>query len=176
MNRHPFSQRQKRASLRTLFSAALLVLLLTGNVWAAGSAQESMAGTTQGGVTSESLTVPFRLGAAGAQTTNSYGGRTQVKVRGTGQASNTEWSDAFYIFTNAQGDPVDPYHPEDWFMLWINGVPVDAFVDRIPPYNPDHVYVFQISAPEGPLTFAVGDYGVGDNAGEYQIVVRDLPH
>jgi len=154
----------------------LLVLLLTGNVWAAGSAQESMAGTTQGGVTSETLTVPFRLGAAGVQTTNSYGGRTQVKVRGTGQASGAEWSDAFYIFTNAQGDPVEPYHPDFWFTLWINGVPVDAFVDRIPPYNPSHVYVFQISAPEGPLTFAVGDLGIDDNAGEYQIVVRDLPH
>ena len=69
-----------------------------------------------------------------------------------------------------------PYHPEDWFMLWINGVPVDTFVDRIPPYNPSHVYVFQISAPGGPLTFAVGDFGIDDNAGEYQIVVRDLPH
>ena len=176
MNRHPFSQRQGRASLRVLCSAALLVLLLTGNVWAASSAQEPMAGTTKGGVTSESLTVPFVQGAAGVQTTNSYGGRTQVKVRGTGQASNTEWSDAFYIFTNAQGDPVEPYHPDFWFTLWINGVPVDAFVDRIPPYNPSHVYVFQISAPEGPLTFAVGDLGIDDNAGEYQIVVRDLPH
>ena len=176
MSRHTFTQRQVRASLRALCSAALLVLLLTGNVWAASSAQEPRAGTTKGGVTSETLTVPFRLGAAGVQTTNSYGGRTQVKVRGTGQASNTEWSDAFYIFTNAQGDPVAPYHPEYWFTLWINGVPVDAFVDRIPPYNPSHVYVFQISAPEGPLTFAVGDLGMGDNAGEYQIVVRDLPH
>ena len=176
MNRHTFSQWQKRAPFLAMCSAALLVLLLTGNVWAASSAQGSMAGTTKGGVTSESLTVPFRLGAAGVQTTNSYGGRTQVKVRGTGQASSTEWSDAFYIFTNAQGDPVEPYHPEFWFMLWINGDPVDAFVDRIPPYNPSHVYVFQISAPEGPLTFAVGDLGIDDNAGEYQIVVRDLPH
>ena len=175
MSGHMFSQRQTQAPFWAMCSAALLILLLTGNAWAAGSAQESMAGTTQGGVTSESLTVPFRLGAAGVQTMNSYGGRTQVKVRGTGQASNTEWSDAFYIFTNAQGDPVDPYHPEDWFMLWINGVPVDAFVDRIPPYNPSHVYVFQISAPGGPLTFAVGDLGIDDNAGEYQIVVRDLP-
>ena len=42
--------------------------------------------------------------------------------------------------------------------------------------QPDHVYVFQIDAPEGPLTFAVGDCYVVDNAGEYQIVVRDLPH
>lgn len=45
-----------------------------------------------------------------------------------------------------------------------------------PPYNPDHLYVFQIDVPERPLTFAVGDAGTGDNSGEYQIVVRDLPH
>jgi hypothetical protein len=60
--------------------------------------------------------------------------------------------------------------------LWINGGPADAFVDPIPPYNPDHVYVFHIHVPEGPLTFAVGDCYTIDNAGEYQIVVRDLPH
>ena len=71
---------------------------------------------------------------------------------------------------------MEPFHPDYWFILWINGVPVDTFVDRIPPYNPAHVYNFHIDAPGGPLTFSVGDWGVGDNAGEYAITVRDLPH
>ena len=138
----------------------------------------TMVGQAGGGLTNEALTVPFVDGDVGVQTVNSYDGRVLVKVRGIGQASGSEWSDAFYIFTDYDGNPVEPWHPTEWFnwTLWVNGGPVDAFVDPIPPYNPDHVYVFHIPVPEGPLTFAVGDAGIGDNTGEYQIVVRDLPH
>jgi hypothetical protein len=138
----------------------------------------AMASPAERGRTSERLTVPFANGDVGVQTVNSYSDRVLVKVRGIGQASGTEWSDAFYIFTDGAGNPVEPWHPMEFYnwTLWINGGPVDAFVDPIPPYNPDHVYVFHIYAPERPLTFAVGDTGTGDNAGEYEIVVRDLPH
>ena len=138
----------------------------------------TVAGQAGGGLTNEMLTVPFAEGDVGVQTVNSYSGRVLVKVRGTGQAAGTQWSDAFYLFTDDQGNPVEPWHiPGGFnFTLWINGGPVDDFVDPIPPYNPDHVYVFQIDVPEGPLTFAVGDSYTVDNAGEYQIVVRDLPH
>ena len=138
----------------------------------------TIADQAGGGLTHEALTVPFANGNVGVQTVNSYSGRVLVKVRGIGQASGSEWSDAFYIFTDSEGNPVEPWHlTEEYnFTLWINGGPVDAFVDPIPPYNPDHVYVFQIDAPEGPLTFAVADAYTSDKAGEYQIVVRDLPH
>ena len=93
MSRYAFTRRQKRAPFWAMCSAALLVLLLTSSVWAASSAQEPVAGTTKGGVISETLTVPFVQGGAGVQTTNSYGGRAAVKVRGTGQASGSEWSE-----------------------------------------------------------------------------------
>jgi hypothetical protein len=138
----------------------------------------TVAGQAGGGLTNETLTVPFENGDVGVQTVNSYSGRVLVKVRGTGQAAGTAWSDAFYLFTDGEGNPVEPWHiPEGYnFALWINGGPADAFVDPILPYNPDHVYVFQIDVPEGPLTFAVGDCYTVDNSGEYQIVVRDLPH
>jgi hypothetical protein len=136
----------------------------------------TMAGRPGVGRNHETLIVPFVYGDAGVQTVNSYSGLVQVAVRGTGQASATEWSDAFYIFTDAQGSPVEPYHPDGWFnfTLWINGGPADSFVDPIPPYNPAHVYVFYIVVPEGPLTFAVGDAYTIDNSGEYQVFVRDL--
>lgn len=178
MSRYTFGRRQKRASIWTMCSTLLLVLLLTGNVWAASPAREPMAGEARGGRTNETLTVPFVNGNVGVQTANSYSGRVQVKVRGIGQAASTAWSDAFYIFTDDGGNPAEPWHPTEWYnwTLWINGRPVDFFVNSIPPYNPDHVYVFHINEPEGPLTFAVGDTGIYDNTGEYQIVVRDLPH
>jgi hypothetical protein len=138
----------------------------------------AMAAQPGQGRTHEALTVPFVNGDLGVQTENSYSDRILVKVTGTGQAAGAAGSDAFYIFTDGDGTPVEPWHPTEWYnwILWINGEPVDGFVDPIPPYNPDHVYVFQIHVPEGPLTFAVGDAYTVDNAGEYQIVVRDLPH
>jgi hypothetical protein len=138
----------------------------------------TMVGQAESGLTHEALTVPFLNGVQGVQTVNLYSGRILVKVRGIGQASGSEWSDAFYIFTDYDGNPIEPEHRTEWYnwILWINGGHADDFVDPIPPYNPDHVYVFQIDVPEGPLTFAVGDAGTGDNTGEYEIVVRDLPH
>jgi hypothetical protein len=122
----------------------------------------------------ERLTVPFTAGEAGVQTVNSYSGRVMVTVWGTGQAAGTQWSDAFYIFTDYDGNPVEPWHMPG-FILWINGSPVDDFVRWIPPYNPLHVYMFLINVPEGLLNFGVGDLGVGDNTGEYQIIVQDVP-
>jgi hypothetical protein len=135
----------------------------------------TIASQPQGGVTKETLTVPFTNGTAGVQTGNSYSDRVLVKVRGIGQASGAEWSDAFYIFTDVEGNPIEPYHPEG-FTLWINGVPADVFVDPIPSYKPNHVHTFKMDAPGGPLTFGVGDWGIDDNTGGYEIVVWDLPH
>lgn len=138
----------------------------------------TMAGQPGSGATSETLIVPFENGVEGVQTVSSYSGRVLVKVTGIGQASGAEWSDAFYIFTDSDGNPIEPYHPTEWFnfTLWINGGPADSLVNPIPSYKPNHTYLFRIDAPGGPLTFAVGDSGVDDNTGEYEIVVRDLPH
>lgn len=178
MSRHSLGRRQKRVPFWAMCSAGFLVLLLTGNVWAASPAQEPMAGKAGRGRTKEALTVPFVNGNVGVDTVNSYSGRVLVKVRGIGQAAGTAWSDAFYIFTDDEGNPVEPWHPTEEFnwTLWINGGPVDVFVNRIPPFNPDHVYVFHINVSEGQLTFAVGDSWTIDNSGEYRVVVRDLPH
>jgi hypothetical protein len=124
----------------------------------------------------ERLTVPFESGHIGVQTVHSFSGQVLVKVSGIGQASGTQWSDAFYVFTDYDGNPMEPWHPEEWFnfTLWINGGPVDAFLEEIPPYNPRHIYVFQIKVPAGPLTFAVGDAYTIDNSGQYKLVVRGL--
>jgi hypothetical protein len=149
-----------------LVIAALLLVPLT-----------SAEGKAQGGRTVERLSVPFTNGNIGVQTLNSFKGLVLVKVSGIGQASGTQWSDAFYVFTDYDGNPMEPWHPKEEFnfTLWINGGPVDAFLDQIPPYNPRHIYVFQIKVPQGPLTFAVGDAYTIDNSGQYQVVVRDLP-
>lgn len=176
MRKRTFGRRHARAVVWAICGAALAVLLLTGSAWATRSAQEPVLDQALGGAAREILTVPFVLGPAGVQTVNSYSGPTAVAVAGVGAASGSALSDAFYIFTDYDGNPVEPYHPTEFYnwTLWINGGPADNFVNPIPPYNPRHIYVFTITAPGGPLTFAVGDAGTYDNSGEYQIGVRDV--
>jgi len=124
--------------------------------------------------TEETLTVPFTNGTAGVQTSQSYAGLVTITISGNGQASGTAWSDAFYIYTDFSGQPRKPLHPTEFYnwSLWINGEPVDYFVQPIPTYNPDHIYAFTINAPGGPLNFAVGDAIAHDNSGSYSITVR----
>ncbi|MCB0240179.1 MAG: hypothetical protein KDH08_16385, partial [Anaerolineae bacterium] len=96
-----------------------------------------------------------------------------VTVSGVGQASGTAYSDAFYIYTDGQGNPITPVHPPGPYnyTLWINNGPADVFVSPIPAYAPQHVYTFSIAAPGGSLRFAIGDEGSGDNTGEYTVKV-----
>lgn len=119
----------------------------------------------------EVLVVPFSLGDQGVETVNEYVGRIGVVVAGVGQASGAAMSDAFYIYTDGEGNPIEPWHPTEFYnwTLWINGGPADAYMYRIPRYRPDHVYAFIIDAPGGRLRFAVGDGGTEDNTGQYYV-------
>ena len=176
MSRRTSSDRSKRVPIGALCLAAVLILLLAGSVQATPSEQEPDIARAAGGAVKEILTVPFVLGPAGVQSNNAYSGSTAIAVSGIGQAAGSQGSDAFYIFTDYEGNPVEPWHPTEFYnwTLWINGGPADNFVAEIPPYNPDHIYVFTIDAPGGPLTLAVGDAGIDDNTGQYEIGLRDM--
>lgn len=115
----------------------------------------------------ETLGVPFT--SSGVSTANSYSGNVTISVSGTGQASQTQYSDAFYVYTNKAGTPNTPYHPICW-VLNINGQATDNFVS-LPPYNLSHSYTFQINVPAGHLTFNVCDGDHADNTGSYSITV-----
>lgn len=123
----------------------------------------------------ETLTVDFAGGDHGVMTTKSYTGPIAIQIEGVGQASSSEWSDAFYIYTDVNGDAVQPWHPQEFYnwALWINGEPIDSFISSIPPYSPSHIYVIVINAPGGQLTFAVGDAGKDDNSGSYTISILE---
>jgi hypothetical protein len=126
----------------------------------------------------ETLAVPFANGPNGATTTNSYSGSVTINVSGTGQASGTQCSDAFYIYTdfsNVQGTcgtPITPVHIAA-FGLCINGQPVDTYVPTIPPYSSSHTYQFTISVGSSPqtITFGVCDTFTSDNTGSFTITV-----
>src|SRR5205807_547633 len=82
----------------------------------------------------ETISVDF-TNPDGTQTTNSYQGSVTVSISGIGQASQTQWSDAFYRYTDTSGTPTtSPGHPSCW-VLWINNED-PAYVGQLPGYNP----------------------------------------
>lgn len=123
----------------------------------------------------ESITVPFTNGTTGRNTTNYYQQCVNVQVSGSGKASGSALSDAFYIYTDNQGNPLaTPLHYNlqyNW-SLWINGRSAELSLQNqtVPVYNAAHVYSFTV-CPTGrmKLNFSVGDTFTIDNSGEYQV-------
>jgi hypothetical protein len=157
-----------------------------------GSLKGSISGATEGyfppveptennsteeeDLTTETITAPFSNGPFTLTQGNTYGGLTEIVVYGFGQASETARSDAFYIFTDNNDNKITPV-PANEFGLYINEQPAqDLFISSqtVPKYNPEHSYTFRINAPDGPLTFGVGDKATDDNTGEYIITVNKL--
>jgi uncharacterized repeat protein (TIGR01451 family) len=124
----------------------------------------------------ETVSVPFAGGLSAFTTSGAYTGDVTLIVSGVGQAAGAKYSDAFYVFTDENGDPITPWHSTlqyNWVM-WINGQHAENLIpDRqVPAYRGDHIYTFPIDAPGGNLTFGVGDTGTGDNTGSYTVTIR----
>ncbi|MCA9964437.1 MAG: hypothetical protein KC423_09345 [Anaerolineales bacterium] len=124
---------------------------------------------------SETLIAHFAKGPYAVTTMREYQGPVTVTITGIGQASATQYSDAFYILTDNFGNPINPVHPTllyNW-VLWINGQHAENFIpgQQVPSYRSNNSYTFQINAPGGPLVFGVGDVGTGDNTGSFTITV-----
>jgi len=115
-----------------------------------------------------SLIVLFTGGPVAVKTAQSYSGPVTITVSGTGQAQGTIHSDAFYIYTDANGNTVAPTH-HSYTSLCVNGQRVDHLVRAIPSYNPNHIYKLTFTAPGGPLTFGVCDTILTDNTGSFTI-------
>jgi hypothetical protein len=119
---------------------------------------------------SEDLEVPFNKGINGVTTTNIYSGPTEVTVSGTGQAAGSAYNDAFYLFADGEGDNIPPEHPDEWILTINSSLAHTLMPDkRLPAYNPDHVYRFEIDAPGGVLVFGIMDGFAGDNTGTLSI-------
>jgi hypothetical protein len=119
----------------------------------------------------EQLVAPFDEGQYAVRTKQSYSGQVLITVSGYGQASGAEYTDAFYTFTDGEGNEVFPY--VYGFYLMINGKRADELIPggQVPRYSADHVYSFSIEAPGGVLSFGVDDTYTPDNSGSYQVTV-----
>lgn len=122
---------------------------------------------------SETLIVHFADGTNAVTSQHEYSGLVTITVSDIGQASGTQYSDAFYLLTDHYGNPIDPVHPTVYYnwVLWINGQHAENLIPgrQVPSYQGDHTYTFEINAPGGYLTFGVGDVGTGDNTGSYTV-------
>lgn len=138
----------------------------------------SLPAATAAAPPKETLTAPFTSGPYGATSANEYNGQVLVRVTGTGQASGTAFSDAFYIYAVGTVDIVPPVLAHE-FGLYMNGQPIATFETggAVPAYKPNHRYtiIVNVSGPQH-LTFGVGDTYTVDNTGSYHIVLRQLRH
>ncbi|MDR3745094.1 MAG: PEP-CTERM sorting domain-containing protein [Acidobacteriaceae bacterium] len=151
-----------------------------------------MSATTALANSVENLTDPFVNGPAGVTTANTYSGLVWIDITGVGQAAGTQYSDAFYVYTNSSGtnltgtgcpagqDNVScPWHFTGGVYNWVLQIdgqdplnnPTDySIVAGSLQYNPLHDYVFEINLfTPGPITFGVADLNTGDNTGSYNI-------
>jgi hypothetical protein len=125
----------------------------------------------------ETLIVPFDR-ADPTYTEFKYTGRVRVVVEGTGQAAGTAFSDAFYLYTDADGRPLQPPQTE-MFDLAIDGqraIQALGLVDDPTPYNDDHQYavIYDVGPELRRIAFRISDEVVQDNSGAFTIYVVQL--
>lgn len=123
----------------------------------------------------EVIAVPFNAGLVGTTSVNAYTGTITIQVEGMGISSGTRFNDAFYIFTDSNGNPVTPFNPDPQGIagstLWIDGHSAFFTVSPTPTYQPSHIYSFTWQANGSPINFANGDGIVSDNSGSYRVTI-----
>jgi hypothetical protein len=114
----------------------------------------------------EKVLISYSDGLPGTQTEYSYSGLVLLTIEGSGQASGSAQSDAFYIFTDASGNTIPPEYPQDW-ILTINSKLAHRFIKdwAVPDYSPDHIYQVEVIAPGEPLYLGIDDGYTPDNTG-----------
>lgn len=110
----------------------------------------------------EMVEIPFTEGTG--TTTGAYSGEVLLVLEGFGQAHGTAFSDAFYLYTAADGFNLDVPEP---VPFTVNGEPIAA----PPPYNALHVYEVRVTAAPGPLTFTLDAPTPADNTGRVRVYV-----
>lgn len=121
---------------------------------------------------SEELQVFYSQGLPGSRSEYSYSGPVNLTIEGSGRASGSAYSDAFYLYTDGEGRSITPEYPQDW-ILTINSKLAQTFIGDqvVPPYSPDHVYNVEIIAPGGELQFGIDDGYTADNDGSMHITI-----
>lgn len=130
---------------------------------------------TQKPIVAETFRVYFdsaNVNGLGVSTQHTYSGTVSILVSGYGQASSTEYSDAFYIYTDPEGTPSPTPHTATCWILYINGNTADASVG-LPNYNSSHTYSVSMNLSQpGTINFGICDGQPADNTGYLTITVQ----
>jgi hypothetical protein len=104
-------------------------------------------------------------------TQHTYSGTVSILVSGYGQASSTEYSDAFYIYTDTSGNPITPHTSTCWVM-YMNGSTADGSVG-LPSYDSSHSYSFTMNMSQpGTINFGICDGQSSDNTRYLTVTVQ----
>lgn len=167
-------------SIPTFIAMIALVIVLTpvSTVQAKGISGRGDGGSGGGSSSTETLQVPFRNGTQGVKTQSFYSGKVAFVISGTGEAAGDQDSDAFYLLTR-QG-PIHYSEIYNW-VLGIDGVSADYFIDPIPDYREDHTYsVTMTLSTSEQINFCVMDKYTTDhrytrdNKGSYSVTIIQL--
>lgn len=125
----------------------------------------------------ETVIVPFN-NIEPTWTEFTYSGPVQLVIRGTGQASGTEYSDAFYLYTDGEGRLVSEPRTA-MFDLEIDGdraIYTLGLTENPPPFSPEHVYrvVYDVGPEARQIAFRISDSIVDDNTGEFAIEITPI--
>ena len=189
---------QEKIEFRWLVASAIGALLLGGLGTAPLTAAITFGGNTYAtGTSTEILNAPFNS-PTGTQTVNKYAGYILISVTGTGDAQGTNKNDAFYVYTDAGGNPVTPSHDPNYYQLRYSTAAMsplqpqfDAYKFIVfdastntavtppytPTYQPSHTYSFAVPVPgfaPSNLFFGTSDGIFNDNNGSYVVTITQL--
>jgi hypothetical protein len=122
----------------------------------------------------ENVLVPFEQYMP-TYTQGLYSGRISLVISGFGQAGGNDYSDAFYLFENAEGIRYNPPRTEQ-FDLEIDGqraIIALGLRETPPPFAGDHIYrvMYDVGLEFRQIAFRISDESVNDNRGEFVIEV-----
>jgi hypothetical protein len=156
-----------------LFIALLLLGVIVGGLMLNKQLQSQVV--LPAGV-SEVVTVRFDR-ALPTYTQHEYSGKVTLLISGTGQAGGNSMSDAFYLFTDEQGNLRNPPQTEA-FDLEIDGrraIITLGLRDNPPMFTANHTY--SVSYDVGPtprrIAFRISDLIVDDNKGMFTVQISN---
>jgi hypothetical protein len=177
---------ERKQNLSPLQKTLTTLLLIIGSAAPMAIAFFLVASTNKGGnpldnipdsetLPTETLVVPFDGGEA-ITTQYEYWKNVRIVIEGSGQADGSAYSDAFYLFTDADGQPLDVPQTAPSGLEIDGQQALDNIEGDPPPYNSDHLYAVLYDA--GPrarrLTFRIaGDASTG-STGTVTITIVEL--
>lgn len=152
--------------LGAVLPVLLALLLITKFSSSGGEAEPTPA--------PETVIVPLNR-VISTLTRHDFRGKVRLIIAGNGQVEGTAFSDAFYRYTDDQGQPLDS--PElTPFSLEIDGHPALDLAHTPLDYQADHIYtmIYDAGSDTHAISFALSDPDARDNTGQFTIDVVPL--